>query len=98
MFGFSKHSSRKTLPTRGLYFQNCVPTSARPGYAGDGVIFICTIDLFGSHSSIAMESRGGVPPNQATLFMQSPAVHQQPRAFSHRYRRSSFVYYFFSVS
>lgn len=47
-------------------------------------------NLFGSHSSIALGSRGGVPPNKAALFMQSPAVHQQPRAFSHRWRKVGF--------
>lgn len=41
-------------------------------------------NLFGSHSSIAMGRGGGVPPNKATVFMQSPTVHQQPRAFSHK--------------
>lgn len=41
-------------------------------------------NLFGSHSSIAMGGGGGVPPNKAPLFMQRPAVHQQPRAFSHK--------------
>lgn len=58
-------------------------------------------NLFGSHSSIAMGCRGGVPPNKSTLFIQSPAVHQQLRAFSHRWQkvwfypvgRSPLVYY-----
>lgn len=48
-------------------------------------------NLFGSHSSIVMGSRGGVPPNKAPLVMQSPAVHQQPRAFSHRWQKVWFT-------